>query len=200
MPNTTRGYFYPLSTAAANVPADMQTLATSIDTDVAKVAGYYATLTSNRNLSNVSTVQSIFGLSFTSAATTTYELEMAFAVSTTGATSNSLGISFGGTATLTSIGYICNASQNATSFATLSTPNTIFVSTAANTTVTAAVATATYRVITLLGLIRVNAGGTLIPQLTYSAAPGAAPAVSANSYCRLIPIGTNTVTAVGAWA
>jgi len=200
VPTTTRGYTYPASSDAANIPTTLQTLATNIDTDVAKVAGYYATLTTDRTLANVNTVQSIFGVSFTSLATTSYEVEMAIAVSTTGATSNSLGLSWGGTATLTSVGYQASVSQNATSLATLSAPNSLFVATAANTTVTAAVATATYRIILVNGIIRVNGAGTVIPQLTYSAAPGVAPIVSANSYIRLTPIGTNVVTNVGSWA
>lgn len=35
MPNTTRGYPYPNTSAAANVPSDLQALAGAIDTDVA---------------------------------------------------------------------------------------------------------------------------------------------------------------------
>lgn len=166
---------------------------------VAQSTHYFA-LAADRNLTNVNTVQSIFGVGLTVQATTSYEIEMLVSVSTTGTTSNSLGISFGGTATLTSIGYQVEASQNATSFATLTAGSQAFINTAANTAVTAAVATATYRNIFIKGIVRVNGTGTFIPQLTYSAAPGVAPIVASNSYIKMTPIGSNTVTTVGAWA
>jgi hypothetical protein len=197
---TSRGYPYPASTDAANVPSDIQALATALNTDVGKVASYWYMLTSPLALTNVNTAQSIYGVGFTATAATTYELEMFFSVSTTGATSNSLGIGFGGTATLTSIAYEVNAAQNATSAVTLTAPNNAFVAVATNTTITSAVATATYRNVWVKGLVRVVGGGTFIPQLTYSAAPGAAPSVAANSYVRLTPIAANTATTVGAWA
>lgn len=161
---------------------------------------HYAVLSGVRVLSNVNTAQSIFGVGLSVQASTTYILEMVFSVSTTGTTSNSLGISFGGTATLTSIGYTVFASQNATSLATLATPNVASIAIATNTTITSAVATASYRVVKVVGTVRITGAGTFIPQLTYSAAPGAAPSVAANSFVRLTPIGTNTVTSVGAWA
>lgn len=157
-------------------------------------------LTGTRNLSDVNTAQSVFGVGLTVAAATTYEIDMLFSVSTAGATSNSLGIGFGGTATLTSIAYQVEASQNATSAATLTSGSQAFIATAANTAVTTAVATATFRNIWVKGLVRVNASGTFIPQLTFSAATGAVPVVAANSYIKMTPIGTNTVTTIGAWA
>ncbi|MGA1046551.1 MAG: hypothetical protein ACO3UU_00945 [Minisyncoccia bacterium] len=166
---------------------------------VAESTHYYS-LSSNRTLSDVATVQSIFGVGLTVQATTTYEIEMLVSVSSTGVNSNSLGIGFGGTATLTSIGYQVEVAQNATSAATLTSGSQAFIAVATNTTITPAVATATYRNIWLKGIVRTNATGTFIPQLTYSAAPGAAPVVAANSYIKMTPIGINTVTTVGAWA
>ena len=166
---------------------------------VAQTTHYYA-LNADRNISNVNTAQSIFGVALTVQATTSYEIEMSVAVSSTGTTSNSLGLSFGGTATLTSIAYQVEATQNATSLATLSAGSQAFIATAANTAVTSAVATATYRVLLIKGIVRINASGTFIPQLTYSAAPGVAPVVSSNSFIKMTPIGSNTVTTVGAWA
>jgi hypothetical protein len=38
MPNTSRGYPYPLSTAPADVPADLLLLANALNTDVGTVA------------------------------------------------------------------------------------------------------------------------------------------------------------------
>jgi hypothetical protein len=157
-------------------------------------------LSATRNLADVNTVQSIFGVGLTVAATTTYEIDMFFGVSTTGIVSNSLGIGFGGTATLTSIGYEAIVGQNATSLGNGSTPTQFYIQVATNSTITSAVATATYRTVRVRGLVRVNASGTFIPQLTYSAASGAIPVVAANSYIKMTPVGSNTVTTIGAWA
>lgn len=157
-------------------------------------------LSATRNLADVNTVQSIFGVGLTVAATTTYEIDMFFGVSTTGTVSNSLGIGFGGTATLTSIGYEAIVGQNATSLGNGSTPTQFYIQVATNSTITSAVATATYRTVRVRGLVRVNASGTFIPQLTYSAASGAIPVVAANSYIKMTPVGSNTVTTIGAWA
>lgn len=166
---------------------------------IAETSHYYV-LSGARNLSDVNTAQSIFGVGLTAQATTTYEIEMMFSVSTTGTTSNSLGIGFGGTATLTSIGYQVSAAQNATSAATLTAPNNAFIATASNTTITSAVATATYRNVWVKGIVRINASGTFIPQLTFSAATGATPAVAGDSFIRMTAVGSNTMTTVGAWA
>lgn len=166
---------------------------------VAETSHYFA-LSGARTLSDVNTAQSVFGVSLTVQGSTTYEFEMMFSVSTTGTTSNSLGIGFGGTATLTSIAYQVNAAQNATSAATLTAPNNAFVAAATNTTITSAVATATFRNVWVRGVVRIDVSGTFTPQLTYSAAPGAAPSVAANSFIKMTPVGSNTVTTVGAWA
>lgn len=63
-----------------------------------------------------------------------------------------------------------------------------------------AVAAVTQNTIVLRGVMRVSSAGTLIPQFQYSAAPGAAPTIKANSFFRLWPIGNNGVASVGAWS
>ena len=50
------------------------------------------------------------------------------------------------------------------------------------------------------GIIRVNASGTIIPAITFSAAPGGTNTVGINSFFTLTPIGSNTATTIGAWA
>ena len=112
------------------------------------------------------------------------------------ATSGTFGFAIGGTATLTSIGWTSQALK-ATTQTTAATLQTTFNTTAANTTlVTASTQTGGFAKIT--GLIRVNAAGTIIPQVSLSIA--AAAVVGVNSYFRLIPLGTNTVTSVGNWS
>ena len=51
------------------------------------------------------------------------------------------------------------------------------------------------------GIVKVNAGGTLIPQYALSAAPGGAYNTSARSYMKIWPIGTaGSNISVGTWA
>ena len=50
------------------------------------------------------------------------------------------------------------------------------------------------------GIVRINASGTIIPAITFSSAPGGTNTVGINSHFTLTPLGTNTVTAIGAWA
>lgn len=156
-------------------------------------------------LTNGTGAQSLFQAAndtLTVAASTSYLIDSVFHVYTTGTTSHTLSFGLGGTATVTSMAYRANVSQNATG-STTPTPTanyTSFISVKASTAITAATATAIYRTVHINGVIRINAAGTLIPQVAFSAAPGVAPVVAANSYFRLTPIGTNTDTFVGPWA
>ena len=47
------------------------------------------------------------------------------------------------------------------------------------------------------GIMRVNAAGTITPQITFSSAPGGTNTVQIGSYIRFYPIGTNTISKVG---
>ena len=51
----------------------------------------------------------------------------------------------------------------------------------------------------LRGTLRLNAGGTIIPQFQFSAAPGGAPTILCNSFFRCWPISEDTRPAWGAW-
>jgi len=55
-------------------------------------------------------------------------------------------------------------------------------------------------VLKLSGIIRVNAAGTMIPQIRFATAPGTTVLGKTNSYFRLYPVGSNSVAAVGNWA
>jgi len=156
-------------------------------------------LNAARNLSNATGAQSIFGVGFTLAGSTSYLLEMEVAISCSGTTTaiKSLGFALGGT--LTSIGFNLMYTHSATSVGTSAASNNLRVATNAATAM-GATGTTNYTRISLRGVVRSNATGTFTPQITYSAAPGAAPAVQANSYITLTPIGNGTVQGVGAWA
>lgn len=50
------------------------------------------------------------------------------------------------------------------------------------------------------GIVRVNAGGTITPQLTFSAAPGGTNQTTAESWMTFTKLGSNTQTQIGPWA
>lgn len=57
--------------------------------------------------------------------------------------------------------------------------------------------TATNCMIRFQGIMRVNAGGTLVPNIAFSAAPGTPCTTLVGSYLKFYPIGANTVDFVG---
>jgi hypothetical protein len=147
--------------------------------------------------------QSIFGVGVTLSASTVYEFEI-FAVlaKTAGATSHSIALGFGGTATINNILWEDTSAQFNSAL-----PNTSVVvgaasNSASSLVVTSAVAAATTTFIPVIkGTVSVNAGGTFIPQYTLSAAPGGAYSTVAGSYIRINPIGASGAnTSVGTWA
>lgn len=151
---------------------------------------------------NVNTAQPWFPTNgaLTVAADTTYWLDAMLSLSrAAGTTSHTIGILFGGTATLTSIQYTALANNSDTDAA--ATAQRTLSRVATSTVVTGASTSATeQKSIKLDGIIRVNAAGTLIPQFIYSAAPGGAPTVKANSYFRLDYLGTGSFTTQGTWS
>ena len=69
------------------------------------------------------------------------------------------------------------------------------------TVVKAASTSATEQIAILVtGVLRVNAAGTFIPGFQYSAAPGGAPTIMAETYFRLIKEGHGSVMTRGTWA
>lgn len=116
-----------------------------------------------------------------------------------GAVSHTTSLLFAGTATLTSISYVAKAQVGDTD-ALL--PLSRVVSRVATATVVKAASTSTTEAISidLEGFVRINAGGTFIPQFIYSAAPGGAPTIKANSGFRLTPIGSGSFVSSGAWS
>lgn len=136
----------------------------------------------------------------TVAAATTYLMDGLLVISrAAGVTSHTIGLLFAGTATLTSIQY--SAETNVGEVETLLPESRVISRVATNTPVTAASTTATeQKQIKLYGIIRINTGGTLIPQFIYSAAPGGAPTIKANSFFRLQPFGDNSFATQGVWA
>lgn len=164
-------------------------------------AMYTATVQAATTLTNATGVQSVFAAAndaLTVAAGTTYLFEAVYFVTSGTTTTHTTNVAFGGTATLTSIMYHYS-STTVTAAATPTAPVSGIIATAASTAINATNTLANVT-IKLSGVVRVNAAGTFIPQVAYSAAPGAAGTVAVNSYFIMWPIGNGTVVAIGPWA
>lgn len=170
----------------------------------AQIAPYFTALTADRSGADVSTAQAVFGSSedsITLPASTSYHFKGLYYITrAAGTTSHDTSVLFGGTATFTSIGYVIE-STTTTGAPTATTASQQLVSTVATAFVAATTSTSATEniVIKIEGIMRINASGTVIPQFQYSAAPGGAPTVKANSYFMLTPLGSNTVASTGPW-
>lgn len=135
-------------------------------------------------------------------ASSAYEFEWQVALTNTGTTAHTWALLFAGTATLTSgmgIGQSWTAAAASNALAAVSqiystTLGTALILTASSTSATE-FATMLYR-----GVIRINGGGTLIPQIKASAATTGTAKVLANSYIKLTPFGSDTATNLGNWS
>lgn len=169
----------------------------------AVAAQQFVVATTTVSLSNSSTsAQNVFAAAndtLTLAASTTYFYEAVYLIST-GTTSHTTAVSFAGTATFTSSSFTSIASATAGA----GTVNTnVYGNSGSDVTTSRVINAATtqpYLMITLRGVMRVNGGGTIIPQITFSAGPGSTCQVETNSYFRCWPVGSDTVAALGNWA
>jgi hypothetical protein len=155
---------------------------------------------------NVNTAQSVFGVGVTLSASTVYAFDYCLILTkSAGTTSHTLGLGYGGTATTNNFltngsGFGSNAALPTSS---LGGNSYFFASNStANQTVSGGSTSATitwfYRI---AGTVSINAGGTLIPQYTLSAAPGGAYTTAAGSYFLIYPIGASGANVnVGTWA
>jgi len=150
-------------------------------------------------LTNGTGQQRVFDLSLDTIAlqaSTTYMFEGQYLIST-GATSHITSMSFVlTTATMTN----CTWSTVSGSPTNLNAGSTgaftaIFNSVAGGNINTAS--TAQNKVITFRGIMRVNVGGSVVPNIGFSAAPGVTCSTLVGSYIRFYPIGANTIDSVG---
>lgn len=134
------------------------------------------------------------------AASTSYFFEGILRLSrSAGTSSHTTSLLFAGTATLTSILY--RAYVNTTDVVTNAAVNQTASEVATAVVVKAASTSATEQIeVHVVGIVRINAAGTFIPQFKYDVAPGGAPTVLANSFFKMTPIGSNAVTTAGTWA
>ena len=164
----------------------------------------YQILSADYTGSDVNTAQKVFNASATGALTvdgsTTYAFEAIYYITRgAGTTSHTTGVLFGGTVSFTSITYRAEATSSTGNV--LTAPSVIYGTTGTVLTVTAASTSASENIVVKLnGVIRTNAGGTLIPQFQFSAAPGGAPTILKNSYIMLRPLNNSSTTTVGNWS
>lgn len=162
----------------------------------------FVTTTSDTIISNINTAQSIFAASndtLTLEGSTMYRFNARLFIST-GTTSHTNAIGFAGTATINSIRYKTSFwMHNGTALITTA-PTVGVVSATTATVISPAVTTSNFVVIELDGLMRITTGGTFIPQITFSAAPGGTCQTRQNSFFEIWPIGGNNDVSLGPWA
>lgn len=162
----------------------------------------FKVLASNATGTDVSTAQPWFPTAgaVTVESGTTYKFEGYLRTSrSAGTTSHTTSLLFGGTATLTNIAY--RADVNTGDVVTNLAQNQTSIEVATATVVKAASTSATEQIsIKIEGVVRVNTGGTFIPQFQYSSAAGGAPSILTNSYFMLYPLGSGSVTTQGTWS
>ncbi len=161
----------------------------------------FRVLTNDITGTDTNATQAVFTTgTFTAAASTTYAFTAFYHITrAAGTTSHTTSTLFSGTATYTSVRYLAQIT-NPTGVALASVQQIVapdqnaVVLTAANTSATENL------MINLNGIIRTNGAGTIIPAFQYSAAPGGAPTIKADSYFRMRKLGTDAVTSAGSWA
>jgi len=172
------------------------------------VTEQFQSLTADYTLTDSASAQKAFNAStngaLTVAASTAYDVDAVYYGTNTGTTSHTWGVLFAGAATITAAGTnLFVQAYTATSNA-LTAVSGIYIVGAAISSVTAVTAASTSAtenvVIKIRGRININGGGTLIPQVKFSAQPNGTEKVLAGSFIRLWPVGAGTVTNVGNWS
>lgn len=175
----------------------------SLGTSRVPAEQFYA-LNSTLAGANATGAQNILGVGVTLVGSTIYQFEAVYAISkTAGATSHTVGIGFGGTATVNNIGYSFQGLFKSTGFTGVTVPDVMeYIQTTSNTTVTVATTGTSIQLIGVLkGTVSVNAGGTFIPQYSLSAAPGGAYTTAVGTYFKISPLAASGSNVnIGSWA
>jgi len=157
---------------------------------------------SNRTVASASGAFSVFGVGATVSSSTVYSFEAVYIFNrTAGTTSHTVSMLFGGTATYNNFGYFYHRYASATGFNNEVTDQCGVVNSAGSFTFTGARTVPYYDAVVYRGSFSCSAGGTFIPQLSYSAAPGGSTFVNPGSFVLVYPIGVSGAnTSVGTWA
>lgn len=177
--------FYLTPASGRGVSPSVQLSVVQADFNMTDAAGVQACLPA---VADVLTVQ----------AGTTYLFEGQYII-LTGATTHTTAMAFAlATTTITSWEYLATLWSAALNTIATATSN-VHVSGVASKVINAT-STAVYTIIEFRGVARINAGGTITPQINFSAATGATPVMKVGSYMQLYPVGSGTVASVGPWA
>lgn len=166
-------------------------------------AEQFVALTTTYTLATGTALQKLFNATtngaLTVAASTSYFFECEFDLSST--PSGAISFGFGGTATLTSLKYTAVSEKGATNLTTPTTPAFV-AGTAAAAQILVATTTAGTGVFTsrIRGIVRINATGTLVPEVAVDVSTTTAAVVGTNSFFRVWPVGSNTAVDVGNWS
>lgn len=167
---------------------------------------YFVALSSNYTATDSASAQKVFNVptdgAMTVLANTTYFVEGLYTVTPSAnfdAVAMQTLFALGSGATLTSIRYVADTTTGLA--AAVNTLKRVQASAATAVTVTDAApgGAATNFVVQIRGIIRTNTAGTITPQMQFTGTPGSAPVVQANSFFRLVPVGSGSVTSIGAW-
>jgi hypothetical protein len=167
-------------------------------------AEQFVVLNSNYTGNDSSAAQSIFNVPLNGAvavaANTSYFIEGMFVIAPA-ITFNAVSLRtlFALTGTINSIRYSADTTVGLNSGTLAVSRTQATAATAVTVTGAAPGGAATNFTVYLRGVVRTNAAGTLTPQFQFSGTPGSAPVVQANSFFRLVPMGSATVTSLGAW-
>jgi hypothetical protein len=184
--NGTALFFTPLGTQRGIVPSEQ-----------------FFRLNADLAGANATGAQNVFGVGVSLSASTVYEFEIVYALlKSTGTTSHTVSVGFGGTATLNNIAYLIQRSAGTALVSTSNNMSGSLIQTASSTVQSGAVTNATATFIAIInGVVSVNAAGTFIPQYTLSAAPGGAYSTQGGGFMKIKPIGASGAnTSVGTWA
>lgn len=166
------------------------------------LASVFTSIQSDFTLAAASGVQNCFTAAndtLTVEGSTSYLMEAVY-IMNTGATTHTTAVAFAlaGGASVTSFEYLAMLwSAAANTIATAQ--STTHVSGVASKVLNAT-STAVWTLIQLKGLVRFNAGGTIAPQINFSANPTGTNLMKVGSFIRFTPVGSNTVVSVGPWA
>jgi hypothetical protein len=167
---------------------------------------YLVSLSSNFTANDSAGAQKVFNVPADGAvavlANTTYFVEGLYVIAPAinfNAESVQTLFALGSGATLTSIRYVADTTAGLSSAVTALKRVQVSAATAVTVTDAAPGGAATNFVIQIRGIIRTNAAGTITPQFQFTGTPGSAPVVQANSFFRLVPVGSASVTTIGAW-
>jgi alpha-tubulin suppressor-like RCC1 family protein len=150
------------------------------------------------------TAQTVFGTGIGPRLVTgfTYEFEGLYAFNrASGSTTHTIGHSFAGTGTISSIGYSAIVTAHTTFNPQTVLIGSSYISSSANTVITSAITGNSHVIIQLKGIVTMSGTGTIVPSYTLSASPGAAYTLNIGSYFKIWPIGPSATSAIiGTWS